>query len=68
MEEKLISDTTAWARSLAELRGRNSQWAVLAVTESRSITAAEALENGVVELLAATQTAGNSRSGRPGQG
>lgn len=52
LADKLVNDTTAWARSLAELRGRNPEWSVLAVQESRSITSAEALDNEVVELLA----------------
>lgn len=51
-EEKIVADTAAWARSLANLRGRNAEWAVLAVTESRSITSSEAAEQNVVDLLA----------------
>lgn len=52
LEKKLVNDTSTWARSLAELRGRNAQWAELAVTESRSIVAREALEDNVVDLIA----------------
>ena len=52
MEEKLVNDTVAWARSLAQLRGRNAEWAELAVTESRVIVAKDAVEDGVVEILA----------------
>ncbi len=52
MEEKIVNDTRAWARALADLRGRNSQWAEQAVAESSSITADEALEQGVIDLIA----------------
>ena len=52
MDEKIINDTTAWVRSLAEHRGRNAEWAVLAVTESRSIIAAEAVQTNVVDFMA----------------
>ncbi len=52
LEEKIVNDTVAWARALAELRERNAEWAVKAVRHSESITAPEAVEKGVVELLA----------------
>ena len=52
MEEKIVNDTQAWARALADLRGRNAQWAEQAVAESSSITADEALEQGVIDLIA----------------
>lgn len=53
MADKIVNDTRAWARALAELRGRNADWAELAVTESRSITSQEAEEKGVVDMVAA---------------
>jgi membrane-bound serine protease (ClpP class) len=52
MGDKVLNDTAAWARSLAEARGRNSQWAEQAVRESVSSTASEARANHVVDLLA----------------
>ncbi len=52
LEEKLVNDTVAWARELAKLRKRNSDWAAQAVEESVSVGAAEAVEQRVVELLA----------------
>lgn len=52
-EDKALRDTEAWARSLAELRGRNVEWAASAVVESASATANEAVEMGVVDLVAA---------------
>jgi membrane-bound serine protease (ClpP class) len=51
-EEKSVNDTVAWARSLAELRGRNADWAARAVRESASATAAEAVREQAVDLLA----------------
>ena len=52
MEEKMVNDAVAWSKSLAELRGRNVEWAALAVSESRSITNTEALEQNVIDLIA----------------
>ncbi len=49
---KAINDATAYLRSLAQLRKRNVAWAEKAVRESASIPAEEALELGVIELLA----------------
>jgi membrane-bound serine protease (ClpP class) len=50
--EKIVNDTAAFIESIAELRGRNVEWAISAVRESKSITANKALELKVVELLA----------------
>ncbi len=52
MDEKILNDATAWARTLAELRGRNVEWAVASVTESKSIPSSEAVELNVVDLIA----------------
>ena len=50
--EKAVNDAAAFARSVAERRGRNVEWAEAAVREASSLTASEALEQGVVDLLA----------------
>lgn len=50
--EKVLNDAVAWVRSLAELRGRNAEWAARSVTESSSITATEAVRDSVVDLQA----------------
>ncbi len=52
MEQKVLSDTTAWVKALAESRGRNQTWAVRAVTESVSATDEEAMRLGVVDIIA----------------
>lgn len=51
--EKIVNDTRAWARSLAEYRGRNVELAEAAVVESRSFTATEAAKAGLVDFVAA---------------
>lgn len=52
MEDKIVNDTVAWARALAEMRGRNADWAARAVKESISVPAAEALEENAIDLIA----------------
>ncbi|MEE4218854.1 MAG: nodulation protein NfeD [Xanthomonadales bacterium] len=49
---KAINDSAAWIRGLAEMRGRNAEWAEQAVREALSITSEEALEIGVIDLIA----------------
>ncbi len=52
MAEKAMSDAAAYIRSLAQLRGRNAEWAEKAVRESVSLSAREALDQKVVDLVA----------------
>ncbi len=49
---KAVSEAVARIRSVAELRGRNAEWAERAVRESATATAGEALELNVADLLA----------------
>lgn len=52
MSEKAINDAVAYIRSLAQLRGRNVDFAERAVREARSLAATDALEAGVIDLIA----------------
>ncbi|MCY3931076.1 MAG: nodulation protein NfeD [Acidobacteria bacterium] len=52
MGDKVTQDAAATARSLAARRGRDQKLAEEAVTESRSFSAEEALEAGLVDLVA----------------
>jgi len=52
LERKILNDTVAFIRTIAERRGRNADWAELAVTEGASITETAALEQNVVDLVA----------------
>lgn len=50
--EKVVNDAVARIRAIAEARGRNPEWAEKAVRESATATASEALELGVIDLIA----------------
>jgi len=50
--KKIENDAVALIRSLAELRGRNADWAESAVREAAAVNAEEALELGVVDYVA----------------
>jgi len=52
MRNKVVADASAYLRSLAQLRGRNAEWAEKAVRESASLSAEEALEMQVIDLVA----------------
>ena len=52
LRAKIINDSVAYIRSLAELRGRNADWAESAVRDAVSVPASEALELNVIDLIA----------------
>jgi membrane-bound serine protease (ClpP class) len=52
MERKMVNDASAYIRSLAELRGRNIDWAEEAVRDASSLSSSEALELNVIDLIA----------------
>ena len=49
---KLVNDAAAYLRGLAQLRGRNVEWAEKAVREGVSLSSEEALSEGVIDLIA----------------
>ncbi len=52
MMKKVANDAAAYARSLAQKRGRNQEWAEAAVRDGVSISADEALDLAVIDLIA----------------
>lgn len=52
MEKKAVNDAVAFIRSLADMRGRNADWAESAVREAASLPARDALEQKVVDIVA----------------
>jgi len=50
--EKVLNDSVAYIKNLAVSRGRNAEWAEQAVRKSVSVTSAEALDLGVIDLIA----------------
>jgi membrane-bound serine protease (ClpP class) len=52
MAKKVENDAAAYARSLAEKKGRNGEWAEKAVRESASLTETDALRKNVIDLVA----------------
>ena len=53
MESKATNDAVALIRGLAELRGRNAEWAEKAVREAATLNTNQALQEHVIELVAA---------------
>ena len=52
MTRKVVNDAVAYLQSLAELRGRNIEWAEQTVREGANIRSSEALEMDVIDLVA----------------
>ncbi|MEX0615717.1 MAG: nodulation protein NfeD, partial [Methylophaga sp.] len=52
MDKKMVNDAVAYIQGLAELRGRNAEWAEQTVREAVSLSANEALKQGVIDLVA----------------
>ncbi|MGX2031336.1 NfeD family protein [Methylocaldum gracile] len=52
MSKKIINDAVAYLRGLAQLRGRNADWAEKSVREGVSLTAEEALKMHVIDIVA----------------
>ena len=52
MTKKIVNDAVAYLQSLAELRGRNIEWAEKTVREGANLRASAALERNVIDLVA----------------
>lgn len=52
MSRKVVNDAVAYIRGLAQMRGRNAEWAEKAVREAASLYAEEAVKMNVVDLVA----------------
>lgn len=52
MSRKAVNDAKAYIRGLAQKRGRNVQWAESAVEKAESLSAQEALQLKVIDLIA----------------
>ncbi len=56
MDRKVVNDAVSYIKGLAELRGRNADWAEATVRDAANLTATEALEMNVIDLVAASLT------------
>ena len=52
MRHKIVNDAVAYIRSLAELRGRNAEWAEQAVRQGVSLSSQSAAEQQVIDFVA----------------
>jgi membrane-bound serine protease (ClpP class) len=52
LSDKMVNDAVAYIRSLAQMRGRNVEWAEKAVRAAATLTAEEALREGVIDVVA----------------
>jgi membrane-bound serine protease (ClpP class) len=52
LRRKVINDAAAYIRGLAETHGRNADWAEQAVRQASNLTAEEALQKNVVDVVA----------------
>ena len=51
MERKVVNDAVAYIRGIAELRGRNVEWAEQTVREASNLPARDALDQNVIDLV-----------------
>lgn len=55
MERKVVNDSVAFIRGLAERHGRNADWAEKAVRQAATLTASEALEQNVINAVSVSR-------------
>jgi len=51
LDAKAMNDALALARSLAELRGREAEFAEAMIRDAESVSSSEALERGIIEFM-----------------
>ena len=56
MSRKVVNDAVSYIKGLAELRGRNADWAEATVRDAANLTASQALEMNVIDLVAESLT------------
>lgn len=54
INEKVLNDAVAYLQGLAELRGRNQEWARDTVIDAANLSANDALDAGVIDMIAST--------------
>lgn len=52
VDQKVINDAVAYLMGLAQLRGRNAEWAEKAVRQAATLTATDALKERVIDVVA----------------
>ena len=52
VDQKVVNDAVAYLQGLAELRGRNQDWARDTVIDAANLSANDALDAGVIDLVA----------------
>ncbi len=55
MERKILNDAVAYIRALADAHGRNADWAEKAVRDAATLTAEAALQENVIDVIAASR-------------
>ena len=55
MERKILNDSIAYIRGLAERHGRNVEWAESAVRDAATLTSEEALEQNVIDVISVSR-------------